>query len=100
MNYGIIFLHTSSVQGCTGVGRSMQVESDRKKKRQNVFDCCIMINYISEMLLICFLKQILSAFICRTLYFSSMFSLGAMSDFVERGKFCAWQNSSKFSRNF
>ena len=47
-----------------------------------------------------FLKQILSAFICRTLYFSSMFSLGAMSDFVERGKFCAWQNSSKFSRNF
>ena len=65
-----------------------------------MFDYFIVLKYISKTFYIIFLKQILSAFICRTLYFSSMFSLGAMSDFVERGKFCAWQNSSKFSRNF
>ena len=67
-----------------------KVESDRKKKRQNIFDYFIVLKCISKTFYIIFLKQILSAFICRTLYFSSMFSLGAMSDFVERGRFRAW----------
>ena len=35
-------------------------------------------------------KPFLSAFICRTLHFCSMSSLGALSDFLERGKFRAW----------
>ena len=47
-----------------------------------------------------FFKSNFVSFHLPYIIFSSMFSLGAMSDFVERGKFCAWQNSSKFSRYF
>ena len=37
-------------------------------------------------------KQILLALICRALHFCSMPTLGAMSDFLRRGKFEAWRN--------
>ena len=47
-----------------------------------------------------FLKQILLAFICCVLNFSSIFSLAAMSDFVERGKFGAWQNCTEIILHF
>ena len=37
-------------------------------------------------------KQILLALICRALHFCSMPTLGAMRDFLRRGKFEAWRN--------
>ena len=68
----------------------MDIESEEKKRRQNVFDYFIVLKYISKTFYIIFLKQILSAFICSTLNVCGMFTLGAMSDFVERGRIRAW----------
>ncbi len=66
------------------------LESVHEKKRQNIFEYSIVLKYISKTFYIIFLKQILSAFICSTLNVCGMFTLGARSDFVERGRFRAW----------